>query len=115
MRIYCVRDRLIDYFMTPFAAPEDKAVLQSLSNAINNPGATDAIAQAPHQFEIWKLGHVTENGHLVPEREYLGDCSSLVRARVRNPGTSGERQAAPTAGPTAERRTGAPEGLGGHA
>lgn len=80
MNIYAIRDRLIDYFQTPFVAPGDKEVLAMIANTINNPTETNAIAQAPHQFEIWRLGEIAEYGHLVPNREYLADCNAYLRA-----------------------------------
>lgn len=79
MKIYAIRDRLIDYFMQPFVGPDDKSVMASVARLVNTGEVTSDIAQAPHQFEVWTLGQVTEEGHLVPERQYLGDCSSLVR------------------------------------
>lgn len=94
--IYAVRDRLIDYFMTPFCAPSDKHVLASLANVINNTEATDAIAQAPHHFEIWKLGTVHEDGHIEPQQGLITDCASLVRPGIR---TREERGAQPDTQP----------------
>lgn len=83
MKIYAVRDRLIDYFMQPFAAPGDKEVMASLARTINTGEATSDISQAPHQFELWKLAEVTEDGHIVPNRELVCDCASLVRRDIR--------------------------------
>lgn len=84
MRIYCLRDRLIDYYMQPFAAPNHKAVLAAIAQTVNRQdGPLNDIQQAPHHFEIWQLGLVTEDGHLTPEREFIADVSSLVRSGVR--------------------------------
>lgn len=83
MKIYAIRDRLIDYYMTPFAAPSEKDVLASLAQTINTGDLNSAIAQAPHHFELWQLGLVTEDGHLTPQRQFLADCSSLIRADIR--------------------------------
>lgn len=105
MKIYAIRDRLIDYWMTPFAAPDNGAVMQSIAATINNPsqGDTNAVAYAPHHFEIHQIGYVTEDGHLVPERAFICDCASLVRKRVREePGHAGS----PTAEIAAEARRG---------
>jgi len=88
MKIYAIRDRLIDYFMQPFVGPDDKNVLASVARLVNNGEVTSDIAQAPHQFEVWALGNITEDGHLVAERNYLADCSSLVRGSIR-PTTAG--------------------------
>lgn len=86
MKIYAIKDRLIDYFMAPFAAPGDKEVLAALATRVNQQldGQTnDAIIQAPHHFEIWRLGEVNEGGHLSANREFIADCSSLIRGGIR--------------------------------
>jgi len=82
--IYAIRDRLIDYFQTPFVAAGDKQVMASLATLINDKEATHAVAQAPHHFEIWKIGTITEDGYLTPTRQLLADCASFVRRDVRN-------------------------------
>lgn len=83
MKIYAIRDRLIDYYMQPFVGPDDKPVLASVAKLVNTGDPQSDIAQAPHHFEVWKLGEVTEDGHLVPDRELVADCSSLVRPGIR--------------------------------
>ncbi|QXP08145.1 MAG: nonstructural protein [Arizlama microvirus] len=83
MKIYAIRDRLIDYFMQPFVGPDDKSVLASVARLVNTGEVTSDIAQAPHQFEVWCLGNVSDDGHLVPEKQYLADCHSLIRGGIR--------------------------------
>lgn len=83
MNIYALRDRLIDYYLTPFAAPTDKDVLAAIAAAINNGENRDAIAQAPHHFEIWKLATIDDDGHIKEARELLADCASLIRTDLR--------------------------------
>lgn len=92
MKIFAIRDRLIDYYMTPFAADNDKAVMASLARMINDPETTDAIASAPHHYELWELGHVTEDGTLVAERTLLCDASSLIRAGIRTRAERGDAE-----------------------
>lgn len=84
MKIYALKDRLIDYFMQPFIGPDDKNVLASVARLVNQGDVTSDITQAPHQFEVWSLGYIAEDGHIVPEKTYLADCSSLIRAGLRN-------------------------------
>lgn len=91
--IYAIRDRLIDYFMQPFVGPDDKQVLASVARLVNTGEVTSDIAQAPHQFEVWKLGEVNDEGHVIPERKYLQDCSSLVRRDLRQRGQPGGPEA----------------------
>lgn len=80
MNIYAIHDRLIDYWLRPFAAPDDKEIMHSLSTQINKENANvNPIAQAPHHFDVYRIGSVTEDGHIKPERELICTCSSLVR------------------------------------
>jgi len=79
VKIYALRDKLIDYYMTPFAAQTDKDVLGGIANAVNNQEENSAISKAPHHFEIWCIGHVTEAGEIVPDKYLIADASSLVR------------------------------------
>lgn len=105
MKIYAIKDRLIDYFMQPFVGPDDKAVLASVARLINQGEVTSDIAQAPHQFEVWALGIVQEDGTLTAEREYLADCSSLIRGGIRE-GRGNQRGSEET--PSAEVGRGRP-------
>lgn len=95
MKIYAVRDRLIGYFLPPFIGPSDNQVKASLAEMINGEGK-HAIQQAPHHFELHRLGEVTEDGHVTESREFLADCSSLIRGGIRatpeygSAGTNGE-------------------------
>lgn len=83
MNLYAVRDRLIDYYMVPFPAPSHSQVKAAIAAQINN-GDSNAISQAPHQFEIWQLAELdTDEGHVHAKREYLCDCSSLIRPGIR--------------------------------
>lgn len=83
MKLFAVRDRLLDYYMQPFAAPSDKQVLAALSTTINRGGNNDDIAHRPDQFEVWKIAEVTEDGHVVADRQFIANCTSLVRGRIR--------------------------------
>ncbi|WNK13645.1 MAG: nonstructural protein [Microvirus sp.] len=85
MKIYAVRDRLIDYFMTPFVAHEDKQVLATVADTINQEGMS-GIQQAPHHYEIWRLGGVSEEGNVYIDKEFLADCGTLVRPRRESAG-----------------------------
>lgn len=104
MKLYAIRDRLLDYYQQPFAAHADTDVLAALSRTISN-GGDDVIAQAPQHFEIWRLGHVTETGHLDDsDRELLADLSALIR--TRRPTTTATERELQTA---QERSQGAPQ------
>ncbi|WNK13087.1 MAG: nonstructural protein [Microvirus sp.] len=83
MNIYAIRDRQIDYFLTPFAAMSDQGVMAAVSTTVNNQASTDAITQAPHHFEIWKLGTVDEQGSIKEEKSLVINCARLIRSRVR--------------------------------
>lgn len=80
VQIYALRDRLIDYFMTPFPAHRDREVLNSIAAMVNREGSDDPIHQAPHHFEVWKLCEIDENGQAHGKPELIADCSTLIRA-----------------------------------
>jgi len=87
MKIYAVRDRLIDYYMQPFVGPNEKEVMHALSRTINNSEDTNGIAQAPHHFELWELGIIDdEEGQITPTRRLVCDCASLIRGNIRKGG-----------------------------
>jgi len=78
----------MDYYMSPFPAPGDAQVKAAISIQLHNEGAQSAINQAPHQFEIWRLAKIdTETGHITESREYLCDCSSIIRTGIRSHAT----------------------------
>jgi len=81
VRLYAIRDRLIGYYMTPFIGASDNQVKHSLAAMINTPTeGQNAISQAPHHFELWKLAEINEEtGTVKPDPEFLADCASLVR------------------------------------
>jgi len=82
VKIYALRDRLINYYMTPFAAPNDKDVLSGIAQAVNNIEENSAISKAPHHFEIWHLGEVTDDGTIVADKYLVADANSLIRPSV---------------------------------
>jgi len=108
VKIYAVRDRLIDYYMLPFVGHTDKEVMASIADTVNLEDGQHGIQQAPHHYEIWILAEVQEGGHITPAREFLADCGTLIRPRRQSAG-SGE-------GPplkTLAQRKGPPSGSGG--
>jgi len=112
--IYAIRDRLLDHLMQPFVAPNDKVVLASISEAINNPDNKHAISQAPHHYEIYKLGEVQEDGTLVPKMDFISEASSLIRPKPGNSGLDPTNQGRIPIGrePTGPRSGPVPETAG---
>lgn len=107
MRLYAIRDRLLDYFLQPFVGPSDRQVKAAVAENVNNRESQHAVAQAPQQFELWRLAEIDETtGQVQGEREYLCDLNSLVRGGVR---PAGDAAAAALAAATGER-TGAAQG-----
>jgi len=82
MNIYAIRDRLIDYYLQPFAGPDEKNVLAAIAAQVNGD-IDSAINTAPHHFEVWELGKVDQEGHITPTRKLICDCASLVRTGLR--------------------------------
>lgn len=106
-KIYAVKDRLLDYFQQPFIATNDNQVKAALADLVNNLESGHAISQAPQHFELYRLGEVTEGGHVISTFEFLADCASLVRTGIRNRATPGDGEVpqplARGAAPTADR------------
>lgn len=98
MKIYAVRDRLIDYFQTPFVAPGDNEVKAAMARMINNGEVTSDIQQAPHQFQIWCLGEVHEDGHIEPQQVIVAECASLIRSGLRTGAGPGNAEATDAVG-----------------
>lgn len=83
MKLYAIRDRLLDFMAPPFVAPSDNQVKQALANTVNMGKDTDAYKAAPHHFELWSLATITEKGEVTAKAEFLCDLSSLVRTDLR--------------------------------
>jgi len=101
---------MIDYFMVPFAAPNDNEAMAGIAHEVNREESQGAIQQAPHHFELYSLGEIDDNGIIFPKKELVCDCSSLVRARRQ----SAESEAGMASGATRAHR-GANQGTGGNA
>jgi len=110
MKIYCVHDRLINYWLTPLTASDDAAMKHSLSTVVNNDESQHAITQAPHHYDLYKLGEIKEDGQIQPCKEFICTASDLIRARpgsaaatsvqARGPGVPGPENS--RMGPTAQ-------------
>lgn len=81
MKIYCVHDRLINYWLTPIAADSDAAMKHSLSQVVNNTESMHAVTQAPHHYDLYQLGEVTEDGSLKAKKEFICSAADLIRSR----------------------------------
>jgi len=107
MKIYAVRDRLLDYYGDPFMGPTDNSVLAAMASNINNPESKRDFAQAPHHFEIWRLGEINENGDVTKDKELLCDCASLIRPGIRLATEAGtDQNARPARSSQGEARNG---------
>jgi len=93
--LYALRDRLLNYYMQPFAAPTDQDAQAAISFNINAKEIRDAVSQAPHHFEVWRLAKI-EEGDIYPSKEFLCDCSSLVRNSIRDDLAGSQRAAGAT-------------------
>lgn len=98
MKIFALRDRLIDYFMPPFVAGDDKEVMAMLARVVNGT-ETVPVATAPHQFELWRLGEIDDRGHVTASRTYICDAAALVRPKPAG-GTGEEKRPLNGAGET---------------
>lgn len=71
---------MIDYFLVPFAAPDDQQAQAGVADAVNGERVS-AISQAPHHFELHSLGEVDDYGNITAKKELICDCGNLVRPR----------------------------------
>lgn len=100
MKMYAVRDRLVDYFLQPFFAPSDAQALSAVAMTVNDQESKHAITLHPEHFEVWRLAELDENtGQIGGNREFLQDAASLFRGDVWEAGD-----------PRAETIPGAPGG-----
>lgn len=99
---------MIGYYLNPFVAPDDNQVLASISADISRQDNVNAIAYAPHQFQVWQLGEINDEGIIKPHKELICDVHTLVRAR-REPAKQGDTQAPSPVGNSTQRVN----GLGG--
>jgi len=114
LKIFAIRDRLLDYYQAPMAQMRSSDLVAAIANQLNNPETAYEINQAPEQFEVWQLGYVTDDGHLVPDRVLVCNCAQLIRASVWHKRT-GSPAAAPEPTPNhggAHSGTGANGGPG---
>lgn len=82
MKLFAIRDRLLDYFQNPVAFDQAQHVQRNLATTINNPEMVNEITQAPDHFELWQIAEVDDQGHVVEKRELICNCSSLIRNGV---------------------------------
>lgn len=82
MKIYAIRDQMIDYFLQPIIGKDDWNVMASLAELVN--GANEhAITQTPKHFELWSLGEIKEDGTVIGQKVFICGCTDLVREGVR--------------------------------
>lgn len=84
---------MIDYFMVPFPAPNDNEAMAGIAHEVNREDMKTAIQNAPHHFELYSLGEIDENGIINAKKDFVCDCSILIRPR-RQSGESAASQAA---------------------
>lgn len=105
MKIFAIRDRLLNYFQRPVMADQAPDVVAAVAAAINNGDQND-FCKKPEDFEIWQVGEFDqESGAIIPKLTIVTNCLSLIRGRVRE-GDASARAAAIAA---AHRSAGAPE------
>lgn len=79
MKLYAIRDRLLEYFQRPFIGDTDATVLAAVATAINTEANVD-FAQTPTHFEVWQLAEISEeSGQVRPTPKFISNCSDLRR------------------------------------
>jgi hypothetical protein len=95
MFLYSLRDVLLDHYLHVFAAPDDKQVLSAIAQQVNS-NDQGALTQTPSHFQVWRLGQVTDEGDVIPDKTLIAECSALVRRNLR-PGDEPGADKAPNA------------------
>jgi len=86
MKIFAIRDRLLNYFQRPVMADHAPDVVAAVATAINGGDKND-FCQKPEDFEIWQVGEFDqESGAIIPKLTIVTNCLSLVRTGVREGG-----------------------------
>lgn len=101
MKIYALYDNHLGYFQKPFLAEDDKQVLAALAQTINNGDTTNAIAQAPQDFELYTLGEIDQDAVVKVEQAKIANLNSLIRGSVREGRKNGSSEMAEPTGKSA--------------
>lgn len=83
MKLYSVRDTLLNYYLTPFMGHDDHDVMAALAQIVNNGALHEPIHIAPNNFEIWSLAEVDNQGNVKAEKTLIANCNSLIRRGIR--------------------------------
>lgn len=79
MKLYAIRDRLLEYFQRPFIGDTDATVLAAVATAINTEANVD-FAKTPTHFEVWTLATINEEtGTVTGAPKFIANCSDLRR------------------------------------
>jgi len=90
MKLYAIRDRMLDYFQNPVAVTRQEDFLAAVARNVN--GETNELAQAPDHYEVWEIAEIDDQGRITPKREFIANCSRFIRSGVwnrRKPGSDG--------------------------
>lgn len=116
MKLYAVRDRLLEIFQQPFVAHSDSQVMSSLAKVVNSQEEGNVITATPGDFELWSLADIEEEtGRVKADPKFLANCARFVRGSVRGASTgaiAGD-PAMDQVKASIQRPTGAPAGNGG--
>lgn len=94
MKIFAIRDRIMNYFDAPFVAHTTNQVKGAISNELAKGEKID-WAQAPHHFELYELGEIDDQGNIKVEKQLITSLDSLIRPSVRKR-DDGETDTSPT-------------------
>lgn len=103
MKIFAIRDRMLDYYQRPIFAERKADVVSAIAMAINQ-GEKNDFCQTPEHFEVWELGELDiETGKIESKQTIITNCASLIRSSIRGGQQPGTPEAPkPAQGGTAE-------------
>lgn len=79
LKIYSIRDAMVEAFLQPFFSPTDGAAIRSVIAAVNDP--KHEFHNHAKDYSLWCLGEYEDgSGSLVPEVpiRHLVNCIELI-------------------------------------
>lgn len=79
MKIFSVRDNVVQAFLQPFFSPNSGSAIRSLQEVVNDPNHT--FAKTPADFSLYELGDYDDSNGIITaiEPNRLLTLSDLVK------------------------------------
>lgn len=80
IRLYSIKDRLLNVYLSPFAARADIEAIRQIRASLDNPQlATTGLVQSPSDYDLCYLATMEdETGEVFPEQHSSGPAPAVV-------------------------------------